>query len=246
MKFAIYLPARNAGAALAKTIARIPESVRQAAQEILVVDNASQDNTEEILEELRASYPNLSFIRHETDRGYGGSQKSAYAHCLSRNYDAVVMLHADGQYAPELCGALVERLFSSSATMVFGSRMTGDPLAGGMPLYRFGANVVLTGLANHFLRTSLSEFHSGYRAYRLKDLEAVGFDQLTDDYHFDTEIIAALVEKKLTIEEMPVPTHYGADSQSIGFFHSVWYGMNVIKVAVKFWVKRSRYSCQNS
>lgn len=239
MKFAVYIPARNVGRTLAAVVARLPEEVRKNAQEILIVDNASSDNTSDIVRQLSQN-TRITCLRNKSDLGYGGSQKTAYQYLLAKNYEAVVMVHGDGQYAPELAGELLQRLEKTKAAMVFGSRMTGTPLKGGMPLYRFFANILLTKIGNIFLGTNFSEFHSGYRAYHLSSLAEARFQSCSDDYHFDTEIIVNLTEKKFTIEEMTIPTHYGKDSGSISFSHSLWYGVNVIRAVVMSRLKAIR------
>ncbi len=240
MKFAIYIPARNTAQTLRSVYHRIPEPIRAAAEEIIIVDNASTDSTPEVALELASSYSNVHYLRHDMNRGYGGSQKSAYRRCVEKGYDAVIMIHGDGQYAPELAGTLLERLMKGKAGMVFGSRISGNPLAGGMPLYRFFANIFLSRFANMLLGSGLSEFHSGYRAFRVGALSQLRLQDFSDDYHFDTDIIVGLIEQNDLIEEVTIPTHYGKESKSIGFFHSIWYGLNVLKAVSVYRLRKIR------
>ncbi len=236
MKYAIYIPARNVVATLADVLARLPLDVRNSASEIIIVDNASTDGTREVAESLVRQL-NVTHLRSETNLGYGGSQKLAYSHCLKKGYDAVIMVHGDAQYAPELAGKFVKAMEEGDCGMVFGSRMSGDPLAGGMPRYRYLANIFLTKTENLFLRTNLSEFHSGYRAYQMKALKAAGFESCSDDFHFDTEIIVGLVRAGMKIKEFTIPTHYGKESKSISFIHSIWYGLNTIRLVVNYRIR---------
>jgi glycosyltransferase involved in cell wall biosynthesis len=168
---------------------------------------------------------NLEVIRNPQNMGYGGSQKIAYRRCIDKGYQCVAMLHGDAQYAPELLASLIEPVISGKADMVFGSRMRGNPLAGGMPIIRFLGNRALTFLQNFFLGTRLSEFHSGYRVFSVKALEQIPFERFSSDYHFDTEIIISFVDRKLKIMEMPIPTHYGDEENYV----NIWdYGMKVL------------------
>ncbi len=228
MKFAIYIPARNVAETLRSVVTRLPNDVRSSAEEIIIVDNASTDRTREFAEDLVKEI-DVTYIRSDKNLGYGGSQKLAYAHCLKKGYDAVIMVHGDGQYAPELAGKFVTALEKGDCGMVYGSRMSGSPLTGGMPRYRYLANILLTKIENLFLGTKLSEFHSGYRAYTLEALRASGFEKCSNDFHFDTEIIVGLVKAGFRINEFTIPTHYGKESTSISFPHSVWYGLNGIR-----------------
>src|SRR5512136_200378 len=174
-RVAIYIPAYNAAAILPLVLDRIPAAIKERVAEILVIDNCSEDHTYLVAlgyKHLHGLY-NLEVIRNPRNVGYGGSQKIAYQRCIERGYDCVAMLHSDAQYAPELLATLIDPVVEGQADLLFGSRMRGHPLAGGMPLHRFIGNRFLTWMQNRLLRTSLSEFHSGYRVYSVAALRQI-------------------------------------------------------------------------
>lgn len=236
-KIAIFIPAYNAAATLPRVLDRIPPSVKNAVEEIMVIDNHSSDNTYLTAVGLKESHGlyNMQVIRNPRNEGYGGSQKIAYQRSIDRGFKGVAMLHGDAQYAPELIESLLQPILSGEADMVFGSRFTGDPLAGGMPIHRYWGNRVLTTMQNILLGTKLSEFHSGYRIYSVEALQKIPFQRFSSDYHFDTEIIIALVDKKLRIKEMPIPTHYGDEENYV----NIWkYGMDVLVSTFTYFLHR--------
>src|SRR3989338_5386166 len=157
----IYIPAYNVGHTLPRVLERIPEELSPIVKEILIVDNASTDNTYITAVQWKDKLKNITIIQNQTNQGYGGSQKIAYQHCIEKGYDYVVMLHGDAQYAPEFIPQLLEKAQQSNADLVFGSRIKGKPLQGGMPLWRYAGNRFLTWLENTVLDMNLSEFHSG-------------------------------------------------------------------------------------
>ncbi len=226
-RVAIFIPAFNAASTVANVLDRIPPNIRDKMAEIFVIDNASTDNTSMVVVDYRAQngLHNLEVVRNPRNLGYGGSQKVAYRRCIDRKYDCVAMLHGDAQYAPELLETLIAPVLEGRADMVFGSRMSGDPLKGGMPIIRFLGNRALTTMQNCFLGTKLTEFHSGYRVFSVKALEKIPFEKFSSDYHFDTEMIILFVDRKLKIVEMPIPTHYGDEENYV----NIWdYGMKVL------------------
>lgn len=234
LKFAIFIPAFNTASTLPKVLDRIPASIRDEVQEIFVVDNFSPDNTYLIAvgyKDLNQGYK-LSVFRNKENYGYGGSQKIAYQYAIEQGYDVVVMLHGDAQYAPERLVDLLQPFRDGERVdMVFGSRMMGAPLKGGMPLYRFVGNRILTFVQNRVLGTRLSEFHSGYRAFNCHSLRQIPFTRCSDNYHFDTEIMVQMVHAGMTIRELPIPTHYGGERNYL----NVWqYSMNVLKVMLRY------------
>lgn len=193
---------------------RIPRSVFDAYDcEVLVVDDASSDDTFRIGRAYGREHPELrlTVLRNRLNRGYGGNQKVGYAYALAEGFDHVVMVHGDGQYAPEELHAMIEPLALGHADAVLGTRMAerGAALRGGMPLYKYVGNRVLSAFQNAVLGVHLSEFHSGYRAYSVELLRRIPFALNTDDFHFDTEIIVQLLQARARILEHRIPTHYG-------------------------------------
>lgn len=210
----IFVIAYHAETTLRLVLERIPAALfEQHECEVLVVDDASTDRTFEIGHEYRARHPEvpLTVLRNEYNQGYGGNQKVGYAYAIAERFDFVAMLHGDGQYAPEELPRLMEPLRAGAADAVFGSRMMTwfGALRGGMPLYKYVGNRTLTCIQNALLRTRLSEFHSGYRIYSVRALDAVPYRLNSNDFHFDTEIILQLVNGGMRIVELPIPTYYG-------------------------------------
>lgn len=234
-KIAIFIPCYNAATTLPKVLDRIPEEIKQKVKQIFVIDNASEDNTHLIGIGYReqTGLDKLEIFRNDENRGYGGSQKRAYQYVIDNDFDVVVMLHGDAQYAPEKIPYLLEALEKDEADMVFGSRIAGLPLAGGMPLYKFLGNKFLTGVENWVLGMNLTEFHSGYRAFRVGSLKKIPFQQCADDYHFDTEIIILHKLAGLRIVERPIPTYYGKEKN---YVNVVSYGLDILKDMLKYWL----------
>ena len=206
----------NATSTLLPVLKRIPPSVWDNVEEVLVFDDASQDGTFELAMGVKATFnvPKLHVSKHPKNLGYGGNQKAGYRYFIERGFDIVVLLHGDGQYAPEILAQLYSPLVEGEADAVFGSRMMrtyGGPLKGGMPLYKYAGNRILTILENRALGMNLTEFHSGYRAYNLHALAQIDFSRMTNDFHFDTEIIVKLNHQEMTIREVPIPTYYGTE-----------------------------------
>jgi len=236
-KFAIYIPAYNAASTLPNVLERIPANIKESVEEILIVDNASEDNTHLVAigyqRQNETDLHSLQVIRNQRNEGYGGSQKIAYQRAIDKEFDYIAMLHGDAQYAPELLETLVEPVLRGEADMVFGSRMQGDPRKGGMPLIRYWGNRFLTALQNALLGTHLSEFHSGYRVYSVEALRKIPFHRLSSDYHFDTEIIIVMKHLGMRIAERPIPTHYGGEKNYV----NVWrYGMDVVVTTVTYFL----------
>ena len=211
-KFCIYVPCYNGGRFIAHTVSRIPWTLLPAGADysLLFVDNASTDNSWEEIEKLRANFKNADAIRHPTNRGYGGTVKSAFDYCIGRGIGQIAVVHADGQYAPEELPQMIAALRANPKTALhFGSRLTGKPLDGRMPFYRFAANHFLSWIQNVVLGTKLSEFQSGYRLYRLALVDGVPWRNGNDGFVFDNEIIFLLRQHGLGISESTIPTFYG-------------------------------------
>jgi glycosyltransferase involved in cell wall biosynthesis len=212
-RIGIFVIAYNAVNHLNKTIARIPPEVYEQVEEIFVIDDCSQDNSYYAALGYKAEFnvEKLTVHRNQQNQGYGGNQKVGYQYAIDRGLDIVALVHGDGQYAPEALPLLLEPLIKKEADMVFGSRMV-QPLAalkGGMPLYKYFGNKILTRLQNWMSGLSLSEYHSGYRLYSVEALSKIPFQSFTNSWHFDTQIILAMAERNCRIVERPIPTYYG-------------------------------------
>lgn len=208
----IFVVAYEAESTLANVLERIPPSIFDYDTEVLVIDDSSRDRTFETgLRLSRATRHRVTVLYNTTNQGYGGNQKLGYNYAIRNGFDVVVLLHGDGQYAPEAIPSLVQPILSQKADAVFGSRMLtrGAARKGGMPLYKFVGNKILTTTQNYLLGSQLSEFHSGFRVYAVETLASIPFEYNSNDFHFDTEIIIQLMLAKARIEEVPIPTYYG-------------------------------------
>lgn len=234
-KIAIFIPTYNAARTLPIVLDRIPQQIKEKVQEIFIIDDASQDNTHliGIGYKQQTGLANLKVYKNEQNRGYGGNQKLAYQYAIDHGFDMVAMLHGDAQYAPEYLPALIEPLEKDEADMVFGSRIKGQPLKGGMPWYKYLGNRVLTAVENWALKMDLSEFHSGYRVYSCAALKKIPFRLCSDDFHFDTEILIQFRLKDLRIAERPIPTHYGGEKSHVRIFS---YGFNILSSLWALWL----------
>ncbi len=205
----IFVVAYEAESTLARVLERIPSSIRELDFEVLVIDDGSRDRTFEV----GAFARRVRVLYNAVNQGYGGNQKLGYAYALRQGFDFVVLLHGDGQYAPERIPELLAPLIAGSADAVFGSRMIvpGAARKGGMPLYKFAGNKILTWVQNRLLGVRLSEFHSGFRAYRVTALGRIPFHYNSNVFHFDTEIIIQLLRAGMRIVEVPIPTCYGRE-----------------------------------
>jgi len=224
----IVMPAYNAARTLAVTYQNIPSEV---VDEVLLVDDASKDETVKIALDFH-----LKVIRHPHNVGYGGNQKTCYMEALRDGADIVVMLHPDGQYDPRLIPEIIEPIKKGEADFVLGSRLMerGGALKGGMPLYKFLANRFLTAIENLILGQKLSEMHTGYRAYSRNFLEKVPFLRNSNDFVFDSQIIAQAVAFKQRITEVPVSTKYFKEASSVNFRVSLIYGLKTLWTTFRF------------
>ncbi|MEW5900318.1 MAG: glycosyltransferase family 2 protein [Acidobacteriota bacterium] len=226
-KVVVVMPAYYAAKTLERTLDDIPKDW---VDEILLTDDASHDGTVELARRL-----GLRVFVHEKNRGYGANQKTCYREALKLEGDIMVMVHPDHQYDPKAIPALITPLLNDDCDAVFGSRMLGGrPLEGGMPKWKYLANIFLTALENATFYMYLTEYHSGLRAYSRRYLEAVRFDLNSDDFVFDSEIIAQGVIHGMRIKEIPIETRYFDEASRIGFLRSVVYGLSILKTLVKF------------
>src|SRR5215510_742435 len=240
-RIGIFVIAYNAVNKLDWTLDRIPQEVWDKVDEVFLFDDCSTDNTyyAAIGYKHAKTVEKLTIHRNTKNLRYGGNQKAGYQYAIERGFDIVVMLHADGQYAPEVLPQLLEPLENDEADMVFGSRMAagGDPLAGGMPFYKYVGNRILTGLENTIVGMKLSEFHSGYRLYSCEALKKVPFLLNSNEWHFDTEILIQFHEAGLRIAERPIPTYYGDE---ICYVNGMAYAFNCVKSALAYRLHKSR------
>ena len=227
-KIAVVLPAYNAASTVAKTYSEIPMEIVDA---VILVDDASKDNTSVIAEELGIAH----VIRHESNKGYGGNQKSCYTKALELGADIIIMLHPDYQYTPKLIHAISGIIAFEVYPVVLGSRILGKgALKGGMPVYKYVANRILTLFQNILMGQKLSEYHTGYRAFSKEVFEEINIHQNSDDFVFDNQMLAQLCFKGYSIGEVSCPTKYDDRSSSINFKRSIIYGLGVMKTAVKY------------
>ena len=238
-KIGILIVAYNAATTLASVLDRIPEDFRAKVHEILVCDDASHDSTYLVgLGYQQLSDLPLTVIRHPQNLGYGGNQKAGYRMAIDHGLDIVVLLHGDGQYAPECLPDLVAPLERGECDAVFGSRMMhkGEALKGGMPRYKYLGNRILTTVQNALLGLDLSEFHSGYRAYSLSALRAIPFVGNTDDFNFDTQIIVQLHDAGKKIVEVPIPTYFGDE---ICHVNGIRYAKDVVLDVLRYRLRKA-------
>lgn len=234
-RIGILVVAYNAAGTLAQTLDRIPEDFRGRIEKIFVCDDHSQDSTYLVglgYKQMNTQLP-LVVTRHPRNLGYGGNQKAGYQMAIDNGLDIIVLLHGDGQYAPELLPEIVAPLERGEADAVFGSRMMhkGQARQGGMPLYKYVGNKILTRYENMMLGSDLSEFHSGYRAYSVESLKQLPFQQNSDVFDFDTEIIIQLHAAGMRIKEIPIPTYYGDE---ICYVNGMQYALDVVKDVTKY------------
>lgn len=245
-RIGIFVVAYNAETTLEPVIARIPPVIAAKVEEIFVFDDASQDRTYAIGKELQERFagtpshaadqpaqPKLSMFRNPVNLMYGGNQRRGYQYAIERGLDIVVLLHGDGQYAPEVMQELLTPLETGQADMVMGSRMMvpGAALRGNMPLYKYVGNKILTWTENMLAGTRFTEFHSGYRAYSVHALRNIPLDKMTTNWHFDTQIILEFLKRGYRIKEVPIPTYYGDE---ICHVNGVPYALNCVREALLF------------
>ena len=231
MKTIVVLPAYNAERTLEKTVREIP---REHVQEIILVDDGSSDATVRLAQRL-----GLTFERHDRNRGYGANQKTCYRLALEHGADIVVMLHPDYQYDPRLIKHFVTFIQEGYFDVMLGTRIRSrrEALAGGMPLYKYISNRVLTIFENMVTGYNLSEWHTGMRAYRREVLERVPFERFSDDFVFDSQMLFAVIEHGFSMGEIPVPVRYFPEASSINFIRSLRYGIATVGVALRYFVR---------
>ena len=226
-KVVVVLPAFNAERTLRKTYEELPYEV---VDETILIDDASTDETVRVAKDIK-----IKTIIHESNQGYGANQKTCYKAALESGGDIIVMLHPDYQYPPKLVVPMAYMLGSGEYDVVIGSRILGGKsLEGGMPVYKYVANRVLTFIQNLATGSKLSEYHTGYRAYTKEVLEAIPFLENSDDFIFDNEMLSQILYKGFNVGEISCPTRYFAEGSSINFSRSVRYGLGCIRVSIQY------------
>ena len=236
-KVVVVMPAYNAGRTLRLTYEELPKDTVSL---VILVDDGSTDQTLQVAREL-----GLEIFVHNRNYGYGANQKTCYTEALRAGADIIVMVHPDYQYDPRLVPQIIEPLVRGRADVVLGSRLKeGTAMADGMPWWKYLANRFLTGLENRAFGLRLSEFHTGYRAFRREVLETVNFAANSDGFVFDQEIIAQAVAARFRFAEIPVPTRYFPEASSASFGASVVYGLRIL--AVLFWFLLNKWGIRRS
>jgi len=226
-KIVVVLPAYNAALTLEKTYNEIPFDI---VDDVIFVDDASNDNSVEVAKKIGIQH----IIEHEENKGYGGNQKSCYNKALSLNADIVVMLHPDYQYTPMLIPSMTNLIAQGLYDVVLGSRILGKgALKGGMPIYKYIANRILTLIQNILVNQKLSEFHTGYRAFSRKVLETIDYNLNSDDFVFDNQMLSQIIYAKFEIGEVSCPTKYFPEASSINIKRSAKYGLGVLATSLK-------------
>ena len=228
----VVMPAYNAAKTLERTYHDIPHEL---VSKIILVDDVSKDDTVAVARQL-----GLDVIIHRQNLGYGGNQKTCYDAALEAGADAVVMLHPDYQYDATRIPALVGPILDGTKDLMLGSRFLGDPLAGGMPRYKYLSNRFLTGIENLVFGLHLSEYHTGFRAYSRHLLETIPYHLNSNDFVFDQDLVAQAVACGMRVGEIAVPTRYFEEASSVNFRRSVIYGLSTLRVAMRFLLHRMK------
>ncbi len=227
----IILPAFNAGKTLEMTFAEIPVDV---VDQIILVDDASTDDTYQIAREL----PIDSYL-HLENRGYGANQKTGYKQALEKSADIIIMLHPDYQYTPKLIVSMAAMIAYGVYDLVLGSRILGDSaLKGGMPFYKYISNRLMTFTQNLLVGKKLSEYHTGYRAYSKELLTRIPFNKNSDDFIFDNQLLVQAIASKYRIGEISCPTKYFPEASSINFIRSIKYGLGCMWISICYFLDR--------
>lgn len=231
-KVVVVMPAYNASSTLLKTFEEIPVPL---VDEVILCDDASLDNTTLIAAQIGIQH----IISHQKNKGYGGNQKSLYNKALDIHADIIIMLHPDYQYTPKLIPAMVNIIGENLYPVVIGSRILGKgALKGGMPIYKYFANRLLTFVQNILVNQKLTEYHTGYRAFDASVLRSIPFNDNSDDFIFDNQLLSQIIYKDIAIGEISCPTKYFAEASSINFSRSVTYGLGVLRVSLMHFLQR--------
>lgn len=235
----VVMPAYNAEKTLIQTYNEIPFDI---VDNVILVDDKSTDNTVKIAEKLNIRH----IIVHKDNMGYGANQKTCYDYALDLGSDIIIMLHPDYQYTPKLIHSMAYLIAEDVYQVVFGSRILGrGALKGGMPLYKYVCNRILTFLQNLLMANKLSEYHTGYRAFSAKVLRSVNYKKCSDNFVFDNQMIAQICDKGYEIAEITCPTKYFSEASSIKLYPSIVYGFGVLGVSFRYFfhkIKIKKYT----
>ena len=229
------MPAYNAEATLEQTVRDIPDDI---VDEIILVDDFSKDRTVEIAKRL-----DLTVIQHSENRGYGANQKTCYDEALNRNADIVVMIHPDYQYDPKIIPYALGFIEKNICDIIIGSRIRDrkEAIKGGMPLYKYFSNRLLTIIENIVFGQNLGDFHSGFRVFRAEVLERINYHRNSNDFVFDTQILAQAAYFDFRLGDVPIPARYFPEASSIGLYNSIKYGLGTLGVVIKYLLQRFRF-----
>jgi glycosyltransferase involved in cell wall biosynthesis len=231
-KVVVVLPAYNAAKTLERTYFEIPFDI---VDEVVITDDASVDNTVEVAKKIGIKH----VLQHDKNKGYGGNQKTCYDYALTLNADIIIMLHPDYQYTPKLIRAITSIIAEDVYKVVLASRILGGgALKGGMPLYKYFFNRVMTLLQNILMNQKLSEYHSGYRAFTAEAIRSVPYHKNSDDFVFDNQFLAQLCYAGYEIAEVTCPTKYDEESSSINFMRSMKYGVGCMLTALQYFLSK--------
>lgn len=231
--FYILIPAFKSAKVLPRTLERIPLEVYKRVEKIVIVEDIDNIADKSASHELLKKYSKCHVIYHEKNKGYGAAQKTGYAYCMQRKCDGVVLLHSDGQYDPIYLEKFIDEIVNKSMDVVQGSRMRISRMAlkGGMPLYKYYLNIIITYVENKIFNTNYSEFHSGYMAYSKRALNRIPFEKLSNTFHFDGEMLIMTKLKKLKFKEIAITTYYGEETSSL---NPLSYGFQIIRVVINY------------
>jgi glycosyltransferase involved in cell wall biosynthesis len=231
-KIIVVMPAYNAEPTLEKVYGEIPFDI---IDDVILVDDCSEDNTMELAQKLKIKH----VLKHDINKGYGANQKSCYRKALELSADIVIMLHPDYQYTPKLIVSIAYMIANEVYDAVIASRIIGKgAIKGGMPVYKYFSNRILTFIQNLFMNQKLSEYHTGYRAFSAKVLKAIDFDGNSDDFIFDNQMLAQILYKDFAVGEISCPTKYFKEASSISLKRSITYGFGVLKTTFQYFLQK--------
>jgi glycosyltransferase involved in cell wall biosynthesis len=228
----IFIPAYNAEKTIGSVVERIPESFWPAVVEVIVINDGSTDDTDGVVRALAASHPKVRLVSQPENQGYGAAVRKGLALSLESGADYIVCLHADGQYPPEKLPEFVPYMAEHGIDVLQGSRhKEGTARRGGMPFYKIVAGKLLTWLENRTFGLEMSDYHSGFMLYSRRAVESIPFEKLSSYFDFDLEVIASARARRLRVDELGIPTHYGDEESHL---NPIWYGLRCLRVMVRY------------